>query len=154
MRSKIISILAAFIVIFVAASFIYGIRIFYVTSGSMEPQIKTGSACIVDTRASDADIAPGTVIAFDMGGLPVCHRVIKVTEGYITKGDANNCEDPGIVTKDQVIGKVIGSIPYLGYGIHFIRDKWRLIAAAIVIIGIVLWLYRTNKITTKKNGCS
>lgn len=146
MRSKIISILAAFIVIFVAASFMYGIRIYYVTSGSMEPQIKTGSACIVDTRVSDAEIAPGTVIAFETGGLKICHRVIKLTdEGYITKGDANNCADPGIVTKDQVTGKVIGSIPYLGYGIYFIRDKWVFILPAIIAAGIILLALRNNK---------
>ena len=52
------------------------------------------------------------------------HREIrKEHKGYVTKGDANNREDPTVVTADQIIGKVIFSFPCLGYAAVFVRQR-------------------------------
>ena len=37
--------------------------------------------------------------------------------------DANNREDPTVVTADQIIGKVIFSLPCLGYAAVFVRQR-------------------------------
>ena len=36
---------------------------------------------------------------------------------YTTKGDANNSPDPRRVREGAIIGKVLFSVPYLGYGV-------------------------------------
>jgi len=46
---------------------------------------------------------------------PIIHRIVEVTDdGYITKGDHNSRED-GTVNPDNVIGKALFRVPYLGW---------------------------------------
>lgn len=86
-----------------------------VMSGSMEPTYHTGSIVLVD-RDNTSDVGIGDAIAFENGGTYIAHRVInKCKEGYITKGDANETEDPWVVPASDVKGKVVFSIPVVGY---------------------------------------
>lgn len=86
-----------------------------VMSGSMEPTYHTGSVVLVD-RDNTSDVKIGDAIAFVNGGTYIAHRIISTCkEGYITKGDANESEDPWIVPSSDVKGKVVFSIPMVGY---------------------------------------
>lgn len=67
---------------------------------------------------------------------PTTHRIydMKVTEGkisYITKGDANNNPDQKEVPKNEVIGKVLFSVPFVGYAVDFAKKP---IGFALIII--------------------
>lgn len=89
-----------------------------VATGSMDPEIKIGDVVIVSKN--DKDISVGDIIQFKRNGKTVIHRIIseqKQTENtvYITKGDANNTADDGYVTEDDIVGKVIYSVPKIGY---------------------------------------
>jgi signal peptidase I len=89
----------------------------------MEPAIKTGSIVLVKPIS---DYKTNDIITFELRGENVTHRVYEEktmnnTESYITKGDANNASDMKEVKKENVIGKVFVSIPYLGYGVNFIQ---------------------------------
>ena len=87
-----------------------GISVDSIMSGSMEPVLRTGGIVFTDT--------------YQVGETRVTHRVIrKEHKGYVTKGDANNREDPTVVTADQIIGKVIFSLPCLGYAAVFVRQR-------------------------------
>ena len=80
----------------------------------MEPEIMTGSLCFIDCRKRSAEV--GDVIAYELGGMTVTHRVVgKTSQGYITKGDKNAAEDPGIVSQEQITGSALFDIPYIGY---------------------------------------
>lgn len=94
-----------------------GIRPFAVVSGSMEPAIKTGSISWVDTRASPDKMKQGDILAFTGNNQNwVIHRIAeKKEEGFVTKGDANEKCDASLVEREQVKGKVVFSIPFLGY---------------------------------------
>ena len=71
---------------------------YVVLSGSMEPEIPTGSVVVVDGRKKEWN--PGDVITYRRGNMVVTHRIVeKSEEGYCTKGDANAEEDAGIVWK-------------------------------------------------------
>jgi len=93
-----------------------------VQSGSMTPAIKMGSLVIV--KPMD-DYKIGEVITFgpySRTKAPTTHRIydIKVTEGipsYITKGDANNAPDQREILQREVIGKVLFSVPYIGFAV-------------------------------------
>lgn len=120
------------------------LRLYIVRSGSMEPKIKTGS--MVAIRPSP-DYVKGDIITFGAdspNNTPTTHRIIEVqTEGadtiYQTKGDANKTADNFTVAKNTVIGKVILTLPYLGYAVDTARQPWGflliIVLPALLIIG-------------------
>jgi signal peptidase len=101
-------------------------KVLTVLSGSMEPTIKTG-AIVVAKPADDYRI--GDIITFGPNTKtqpPVTHRIndIKVVGGvpvYITKGDANDAPDNKEIQKSDVLGKVLFSIPFVGYVVDFAK---------------------------------
>ncbi len=108
----------------VSVLFCMGIRPFIVVSGSMEPAIHVGSICAVNMNCPYNEIADNDIISFKNGEMTVTHRAVKVTQnGIVTKGDANNTDDVKPVTMDDYIGKVIFSIPYLGYGAAVFKTR-------------------------------
>lgn len=99
-----------------------GISVDSIMSGSMEPVLRTGEIVFTDTKERRPEI--GDIVTYQVGENRVTHRVIrKEHKGYVTKGDANNREDPTVVTADQIIGKVIFSLPCLGYVAVFVRQR-------------------------------
>ncbi len=114
-------------------------RLFNVQSGSMEPQIHTGS--IVFVMPQD-DYQVQDIITYRSERSKketVTHRVVELIEdkelnkvSYITKGDANENPDPEPIAKRRVIGKVLFFVPYLGYAIAFAQSQLGLILLIIV----------------------
>lgn len=112
------------------------IKFMIVQSGSMAPAIKMGSLVMV--KPID-DYKIGDVITFGpvtKTKAPTSHRIqdIKVNEGnvvYITKGDANDNTDAREIQKKEVLGKVVFSIPYLGYVVNFAKQP---LGFALIII--------------------
>lgn len=93
---------------------------YVVVSGSMEPELPVGSICLIDS--ADKEPKAGEIISFKAGDAVVTHRVVTVTdEGYVTKGDANDGVDPGIVKSEQIVGTYAADIPYAGYAVMFLR---------------------------------
>ena len=115
-----------------------------VQSGSMEPSIKTG-ALVVIRPSSEYHI--GDVIMFGEDTktqVPTTHRIVadEVRSGvfyYTTKGDANEDPDPQAVAQSAVKGKVLFSIPYLGYLLDFAKKP--LGFALLVGVPAVLVIY-------------
>ena len=144
MKNKKCSKVAIWTTIFIFISFLFvmtvwgGLRPLTVMSGSMEPEIKTGSVAVISKKITDfKDIGKGDVITFDIGDSLVTHRVAEITEGgIITKGDANNSEDSWIVTDANYYGKELFSVPYIGFLIVFIRQH--IIVTIFAIIAICL----------------
>ena len=100
----------------------FGWRVDSVLSGSMEPEIRTGS--VVLTRPAESlEIQTGDVIVFRRAvdgeqtePVLIAHRVLDAGDGtaFRTKGDANENPDPFLVPADDVVGVVFCDIPYLG----------------------------------------
>lgn len=109
--------------VFLAGCILTGCTPYIVLSGSMEPNIKTGSLCVVDTKAAFHEIKTGDVIAFETGsGSLVTHRAVAFRDGIIeTKGDANAVTDGLTTSEANFRGRTICSIPYLGYVLSWLR---------------------------------
>jgi signal peptidase len=94
-------------------------QITYFLTGSMRPAYQPGDLAIIST-AKDQAISVGDVVWFEMNGVPVIHRAVKIDNGQITtQGDANNTADAGTIA--QVKGKLLFSVPKIGYVIDFGR---------------------------------
>ena len=122
------------VVLAVLVMFLCGVKPFITMSGSMEPNIHTGSMCFVNTRAEYSSTKVGDVIAFEVptGGL-VTHRVISISEeGLETKGDANDVSDGISTSEGNFYGKTLFSVPYVGYAVKYLQQP------VVIVVGLIL----------------
>jgi len=144
------SIFIAFIVL-VALLLIFSIlpitgnyKIMTVISGSMQPAIKMGSVVMV--KPVD-NYKIGDIITFgpySRTKAPTTHRIydIKVEGGapvYITKGDVNNAPDARELQKKDILGKVLFSVPYVGYAVDFAKKPMGFALIIIVPAAIIIF---------------
>ncbi len=84
-----------------------------VTSGSMRPTLNIGDLLIL---SKPTELKEGDIIAFKHERIIIVHRIYEISEkGIKTKGDALPNPDFWIVNPSDVLGKVIFSIPLIGY---------------------------------------
>ncbi|MEZ3145331.1 signal peptidase I [Halobaculum sp. MBLA0143] len=112
-------------VVYAAPSVVGADQSYTVVSGSMEPTIGAGDVVIVRQVPPDR-IGAGDIVTFrhDGGRLPTTHRVVeRVTQDgelyFRTKGDANEEADPQAVASDQIIGRVLVTLPFVGHVVQF-----------------------------------
>ena len=149
-----IAFLGSFLVYFILQiSFNTETPIVVVVSGSMEPQIHEGDMLFVmgiepeNIKSGTIEDKTGDIIVFNAQWPtapldPIVHRVIyKYQVGdkwyFETKGDANVLPDPGEVSEDDIIGVVVGGIPYIGWVKIFLTESGLLIPL-LVIISVLL----------------
>lgn len=96
------------------------VKIFKVASSSMEPSIKLDSLTVVAKSLLIRGYRINDVIVYKLPQFPVptTHRIIRIIRLHnktflITKGDNNSFEDPYPISMNEVIGKVLFSIPYI-----------------------------------------
>lgn len=117
--STVIVIAAVAAAILLAGVRVVGITPYVVTSGSMEPELHVGSAVYVK-KVDPKDLKPGDIITFHIADdLLATHRIVEVLNenghlSFRTKGDANELTDSSPVDENDVEGKVLFNIPYLG----------------------------------------
>ncbi|WP_193708247.1 signal peptidase I [Alkalibaculum sporogenes] len=123
-------------------------KIYYVDSGSMSPTIPTGSLIVVK-KVDPTDIRLNDVITYEgMGSYVVTHRVMEIVtreESFITRGDANNSDDPYAVDSKRIVGKVVFNAPYIGYLLKFIQSRMGFLVIATLIILTVILTFISNK---------
>jgi len=119
-------------------------KILTVLSGSMEPAIKMGSVVMVKPSA---EYKINDIITFgkiSKTQIPTTHRIadIKLQEGkpiYITKGDANNSPDTKEVLASEVKGKVLFSVPYVGYAVNAAKQPIGFLLIIIIPAAIIIF---------------
>ncbi|MFX0047273.1 MAG: signal peptidase I [Candidatus Hermodarchaeota archaeon] len=162
-HKKVIIAVAMIILAFFGSFFVYFILqvtlntetpIVVVISGSMEPTIHEGDLLFVmgtdaeNIKNGTAEDKEGDVIVFNAPWTgapqePIVHRVInKYQVGdewfFETKGDANSLPDPDPVPESNVIGIVIGGIPYIGWVKIFLTNTGLLIPLLVIISALLI----------------
>ncbi len=154
-------LLAIMALLVIFSSFeISGYRMFVVRSGSMEPEFSKDSV-VLDRKQDVYSI--NDIITFKISNETdtVTHRIVGIeqerdTTFYIVKGDANKSADSEKVIKENVIGKVVYSVPYIGNAVSFLKTPkglvlFILIPALIIIYGEIGKIKKElEKIKTKK----
>lgn len=125
---------------------LFGLQIFTVLSGSMEPAYHTGSLIYVKDVDTD-ELKEGDVITFKLGGATTAtHRIVELVQDeenseivrYRTKGDANDMIDASLVDSEDIIGSPIFTIPCLGYFASFVQRPPGLYLAIAIGAALVL----------------
>ena len=125
---------------------LFGLQVYTVLSGSMEPAYHVG-ALLYDKKVDPAQLRPGDVITFMLDeDTIVTHRIVEVVPDeedpsvirFRTKGDANAAEDGSLVHYKNVLGTPVFTIPKLGYFANFVQQPPGLYVA--IAFGAVLVL--------------
>ena len=125
-------------------------------SGSMSPVLKEGDMAIAIPMRPES-LRVGDIIQFASEGKMIIHRIIEKQQDnsalyFITKGDANDYADLYPIYSSQIVGKVMITIPKIGWvSIHIKSIIFYLVKyfdnitsidifmAFIVSIGIVIY---------------
>jgi len=140
---------------------------YVIITPSMVPTINVQDAVIV-YRPDYERLSKGDIITFSStdarySGLTVTHRIMRVvadgnkSRSFKTKGDNNTTADDALVNKENIYGKVIFVIPWLGYLQYFLTKSygWILmivLPCVIIIIYDILKLIKalkSSKVTSK-----
>lgn len=98
----------------------FGFKPTVLVSGSMQPALDVGDIALIK-NVNPAAIHEGDIIKFkDEDGTSIIHRVVAIREEegqrtFQTKGDANNDPDREPVHEYQIEGRVIYTLPKIGW---------------------------------------
>jgi signal peptidase I len=116
-----------------------GYRAYVVHTGSMVPLLQLGDI-VIDKPAQH--LHKGEVITFRhsaTSNVIVTHRIYSIRDGQIrTKGDANPTPDAWSITRAQVRGTVVTSVPLVGYGIVFLKQPAGIGAVMTAALALIL----------------
>lgn len=121
---------------------VMGYKPLTVLSGSMSPFLEPGDM-IVTREVKPENIEVGDVITYRVDEKTlVTHRVVEVIRedgriAFRTRGDANNTDDPELISEDRVVGSMAFKIPYAGYIGRFVRTPKGFVVM-IVLPGVLL----------------
>jgi len=128
------------VAVFVAVSALNlpgGWKLVTVQSGSMQPAISVGSLVLVKPAG---EYAVDEVITFKTGRAPTTHRINRIEAGVIiTKGDANDTPDSEPVRPENIIGKVVLSLPYAGYPVTFAKSKEGFLLLIVIPATLIIY---------------
>lgn len=125
---------------------IFGYKAYAIKSDSMEPTIKNGDVIIIK-KIPEEKLEDGDIITFKQNADIITHRISKIEEEngkkYITKGDNNNLEDSAKITYQEIKGKKVITIPYLGKIMNILENK--IVFLIILLIILIICFYKIQK---------
>lgn len=144
---------------------LFGMQVFTVLSGSMEPVYHVGSLIYVK-ETDPMTLQPGDVITFMLDENTVAtHRIVDVIPDeedpsvirFQTKGDANDAVDGSLVHYKNVLGTPVFTIPKLGYLASYIQNPpgtYVAISAGAVLLALVFLpdIFGGDEKPVKKRG--
>ena len=146
--STAVVILVVVLALLLVGARLLGLQVYTVLSGSMEPNYHVGSIIYVK-KVEPSALKVGDAISFLISENTVAtHRIIEVIPDesnpevirFRTKGDNNDIPDTNPVHCNNVLGKVVGTIPLLGYVSNFVQNPpgtYITLGAATVLIFVV-----------------
>ena len=135
---------------------LFGYRISVVSSDSMsyvnedhdyeitsnDYRLDKGDMVLLEEYDSFDDIELYDIIAYYNGSTLVVHRVIDMydleeIQYVVTQGDANNSSD-GLISYNQIKGKVVGHVKYIGYVTLYLQSPYGLLAISSIALIIII----------------
>lgn len=136
---------------------VMGMQSYAIISGSMEPAYPTGSLVYAEP-AEGAALQAGDVAAFWRDQDVIVHRVrenVSAEGELVTKGDANDEVDIRPVPYQNVLGRVVFSVPYVGYFLMALGSlEGKLLLGWVVLMGAALCILGSvlNNLATRQGS--
>lgn len=140
--SNVLIVLLVATVLILVVPRLFGVKMFGVLSGSMEPEYSVGD--LIYAVPTDAEkIEEGDVISFLLNedGTVATHRVVEIdreNKQIYTKGDANELSDGRPVSYENVLGVVKFSLPVVGKMIVYMNTTPGKIITVTIILALIL----------------
>jgi signal peptidase len=123
-----------------------GFEVFAIRGGSMTPTIPVGAA-VVAMHLDPGSIEVGDVITIRAdNGVVFTHRVVEIDDSEAdhwlrTKGDANTTADAAPIPEGSVVGKVVVTLPLVGYLIAMMASPAGMLSflAFVAALMIAIW---------------
>jgi len=156
--SRVLFLLTLFLIFLPLLPFKNLPQFFIVTSGSMEPLVKSGSLTLTK-KINPSNLKIGDIVAFTSPSNPretILHRIFAIKSNspllYSTKGDHNLDPDQWDLTENGIKGRYIFSLPYLGKIIAFIQSPLGFILCICfpAVLLVFSELLKIKKVITKK----
>lgn len=119
-------------------------KLLVVESGSMQPSISQGSVIVIKPQDNYSKNDVITALDSSVSKVSVTHRIVGIINTgkytlYTTKGDANKTADTETRLKQNVIGKVLFSIPFVGFFVNFAKTKEGLILLVVIPVTLIIY---------------
>ena len=132
---------------------------YVVASGSMIPELEIYDVLIVQGHEPFEDLEIGDIIVFNRPSdhnRVIVHRVVSIIDDdpktLRTQGDANPASIPGTdfpITEEEYIGKVVYTLPQVGYITQLLKPPINYVII-VVVIGIMVVKQITKRKKEKK----
>ena len=125
------------------------IEMYTVTSESMSPRLNINDIIVVKKGYENKEYKVGNIITFkNTKGEIITHRIAEIIntdfqKAFVTKGDNNQVSDEEIVKYDNIIGKVIYTMPKFGLVMKLLKNKIFFGFCILILCGII---YYDNKL--------
>ena len=153
--STILVVLVVLFTVLLVGVRLFGIQVFSVLSGSMEPVYHTGDLIYVKT-VDPEEVQVGDVITFVLPSeTAATHRVVRIdaeNQRFYTKGDANEVEDAAPVNFKNLIGTPVFSIPLLGYIANYVQSPPGVYVAISIAAVLLILVFLPDIIGKKDEG--
>ena len=142
-----LGIIGAIAIAWLLASWIFGLHLVILTTGSMSPAMPPGTA-VIERTTDAADLAVGDVVSVPRAhdGQLVTHRIIGIDDAasaaeraLTLRGDANDTDDADSYVVSRA-GIMIFAIPGLGVALSAMTSPAGLAILGVVLAGAVLWV--------------
>ena len=152
----IVIVVVGVLVIWLGLTLVFGTQnpFYVVASGSMTPELQVYDVLIVQGHEPFEDIEIGDIIVFDRPSdhnRVIVHRVVSIIDDdpitLRTKGDSNPASIPGTdfpITEEEYIGKVVYTLPQVGYVTQLLKPPINYVII-VVVIGIMIVKQLTKK---------
>lgn len=120
---------------------VIGYKIFVVQEHQKQQGL--GKDTIIIAKSKNNDLKVDDLAVIRISGTTYFHRIVDVVgnEKYITKGDGNYREDIESFIYEQIQGKVVVEIPWLGKILNIAKTK----IFSVIILVILILIFRYNK---------
>jgi signal peptidase I len=138
---------------------VFGMEMYVVGGGSMEPTIPLGSVVVVH-RVDPNSVQVGQIVTFEVPqGTVVTHRVVGRSDvdgaqTFTTKGDANKTADATPVPANALVGEVVLSVPMAGRLIASLSSTAGEVMLICLLGGMLLasWFFDELVLTLRRSA--
>ena len=148
-------VVVAVLVIFIAVVSICGAKGYSVASNSMSPKFSKGDVVFVKETPFEK-LEKGDIVTVEFkikDGTTYTHRIVSIDydkKEIKTAGDATGLVDRESATADQIKGKVLFSIPLLGYLSLWLTNTNYVAVIAISVLAVLLIGFIAGKVYKNK----